>query len=99
MRPLLALVAAGLTTAAAVLVLRPPPLVAPQTSAAFLDRMDTDDSGSVSAAEYARVSDGLVEFAVLDSDGSGALELWEVEQLLLRISPDTPQPTLLPRVR
>lgn len=99
MKSILAGLAVLLVIAAAVVVVRPPPLTAPQATAAFLARMDADGSGSVSASEYARVSDNIVDFAVFDTDSSGALEAWEVEQMLLRISPDTPQPTLLPRVR
>lgn len=99
MKRIYAGLAVVLTLTAAAVVARPPPLTVPQTTAAFLARMDTDGSGSISPAEYAQVSDNIVEFGILDTDHSGALEAWEVEQMLLRISPDTPQPTLLPRVR
>ena len=99
MSRLLLVLALGMVGLAGWRLLQPPQLLAPQTSAAFLARMDTDGSGDVSEAEYARVSDGIVGFATFDTDGSGALEVWEVEQLLFRISPDVPQPALLPRVQ
>ncbi|MFT5682609.1 MAG: hypothetical protein ACI8RZ_003531 [Myxococcota bacterium] len=99
MRAILVLLAAAVTVLAIALILRPPPLEAPQATAAFLARMDADGSGSVSEAEHQRMSDNIVSFTIFDTDGSGELETWEVEQMLLRVSPDTPQPALLPRVR
>jgi hypothetical protein len=98
MRWVIVLLAALITAAAVVNVLRPPALVAPQAAAALLARMDADGSGTVSPEEYRRCSDGIVDFSIYDIDGSGALTDWEVEQILFRISPDTPQPNLLPRV-
>ncbi len=99
MRWLLLTLAVLISAAAVGNVLRTPSPQSPEVADAFLARMDHDGSGSVSPEEYRQVSDGIVEFAIFDLDGSGALTAWEVEQMLARISPDTPQPALLPRVR
>jgi hypothetical protein len=50
-------------------------------------------------AEYARVGDGVVSFAVADLDGSGSLDARECEALLLYVSPLAPQKNYLPMVR
>ena len=98
MKPVIILVVLLLTAAALVIALRPPTPLAPATTLAFLSQMDTDGSGTVSPEEYRRISDQVVDFSIFDADDSGALDTWEVEQMLFRISPDVPQPALLPRV-
>ena len=99
MKPVLMMTAGLLSVAALVLIFSPTAADNPVTAQAFLARFDADGNGTVSEAEYQHTSDGLVAFDIFDLDDNSVLTDWEVEQMLLRISPDTPQPALLPRVR
>lgn len=47
-----------------------------------LDRVDTDHDGTISAAEYERVAFNAPTFAVADVDGSGGIDVGELEVLL-----------------
>ena len=71
----------------------------PESAARFLAVLDDDGDGRVSVAEYARHSDGELGFEIVDADGSGALEAWELELVLTSVSPLQPQQNLLQRVR
>jgi hypothetical protein len=95
----LGLIALLLSSAAVLLAHRPPTPRHPASAGALLMVLDDDGDGSVGPDEYARHSDGELPLAVLDADGSGALELWELDLALSSISPLQPQRNLLPRVR
>lgn len=89
-------VAVLLVIAGAVLVQRPEP-VAPQAAAALAAVLDPAGDG-VDAADYERASDGVVPFELVDLDGSGRLEDWELDVMLRGHSPLVPQPNRLPQV-
>ncbi|HJN74863.1 MAG TPA: hypothetical protein QGF58_13100 [Myxococcota bacterium] len=75
---------------------RPTPR-APRAAADLAAVIDADRDG-VDAADYERVSDGIVPFELVDLDGSGELEAWELDVLLRTQSPLVPQPNRLPQV-
>ena len=88
-----------LTAGAIAWVLRTPAPANPELTAAFMAPLDVDGNGELSLLEYARVDEGRLPMSLLDLDGSGALEPWEIEQAMLRLSPSIPQQNLLPMVR
>lgn len=99
MRWALAAASALLAAGAIGWTLRTPAPADPALTAAFMAPLDVDGDGSISLLEYARADDGRLPMSILDLDGSGALEPWEVEQAMLRLSPSIPQQNLLPMVR
>lgn len=93
----LLLVAAALSGLASWRFVREP---APSRQALdLLALVDEDGDGRVSAAEYERVTDGELPLKVADADGSGWLEGWEVEAMLLHLSPLRPSMSRVPRAR
>ena len=95
----IAAAAVGLSLGAVALCLRTTAPAHPRGAADFMAALDSDADELVSRLEYERVSDGVLPFATLDADHSGALDLWELELILTSISPLLPQQNLLPRVR
>lgn len=85
-----------LVCAGGVLLTRPAPK-APQAAADLAAVLDADGDG-VDAGDYARVSDEVVPFELVDLDGSGQLEDWELDVLIRTQSPLVPQPNRLPQV-
>ena len=90
-------VAALLTLGAPLVLLRDPGLHAPRTTRVLMARLDADGDGQVSRAEHDRVSMGEPPFETLDLDGSGALELWEVDALLVLVNPNFSRKNLVDR--
>ena len=58
-----------------------------QAAQDLIARIDGDGDARLDPDEVARVSDGVLAFAVLDLDGSGWLEPWEVDAMLHHLSP------------
>lgn len=91
-------VAVALFGVAAALATRSPAPRAPQAAADLAAVLDRDGDG-VDAADYARVSDGVVPFTTVDLDGDGVLSPLELDRILATQSPLVPQPNRLPQVR
>ncbi|MFT5684147.1 MAG: hypothetical protein ACI8RZ_005088 [Myxococcota bacterium] len=76
------------TTAAALRVLwLPPPPKHPEVAASFLAVLDGDRDGVVSEAEYVAAADQTLPFPLADIDGDGVLRAWELEVVLVSLSP------------
>lgn len=82
---LLLVVAVGLFGGAVWRVVREPD--GSQEAKDFIALVDRDGDGRIGPAEYARVSTDELPMEVLDMDGSGALDAWEVEAVIAYISP------------
>jgi len=54
---------------------------------AFVDALDGDGDGVISKAEYTAVSDRKLPFSMVDIDSDGVLRAWELEVLLVSLSP------------
>ncbi len=63
----------------------------------LLTLVDQDGDGVINAAEYARVGDGELPLPVVDANGSGVLEPWEVDLLIRHVSPLRPSMSWIPR--
>ena len=87
--PTLALLgtAIGTTTLARALLLTPPPAQHPEVAAAFLDALDADRDGAISASEYTSAADQTLPFSLADIDNDGTLRAWELEVVLVSLSP------------
>lgn len=91
-----AILCAGATLAVS---LTPPTPAHPIAADDLMTTLDDDGDGVLSQDEYRVHSDGELPFAILDADGSLALERWELDLALSHISPLQPQQNLLQRVR
>ena len=80
-------IALGTTAGAIALLLTPPPAQHPEVAAAFLDVLDADRDGEVSASEYTAAADQTLPFALADIDNDGTLRAWELEVILVSLSP------------
>ena len=73
-------------------VLAEPRPRSPEVARVMLHKMDADQDGRVSPAEYEQVSDGLLVFENLDLNQDGSLALWEVDVLVRRVNPTILRP-------
>ncbi|MDG1482279.1 MAG: hypothetical protein P8R54_22000 [Myxococcota bacterium] len=80
-------IALATTTGAIALLLTPPPAQHPEVAAAFLDVLDADRDGGISAAEYTAAADQTLPFSLADIDRDGMLHAWELEVILVSLSP------------
>ncbi|MBM4393594.1 MAG: hypothetical protein FJ090_20915 [Deltaproteobacteria bacterium] len=95
LRALLVVSALGLTGVAVQRLGRVPE--GTQAARDLLRFVDPDADGEVSRAEFDRVSDGELPFAVADMDGSGKLEPWEIDVLITYVSPSRASMSWVPR--
>lgn len=83
----IAALAVGLCAWAIWIALRPPAPKYPAQTGAMMARLDANGDGRLDAQEYARLGQPGVPLAIFDADGSGALELVELEVMLLGVDP------------
>ena len=58
-----------------------------EVAEAFLDAIDANHDGVVSEREYTLVSTQSVPFSMVDIDEDGVITAWELEVLLVSLSP------------
>lgn len=75
------------TAVAIMLPLLPAPPQHGEVATAFLDALDDNHDGAISEAEYQAVADDTLPFSVVDIDADGVVRAWELEVVLVSLSP------------
>lgn len=94
---LLLAVGLGGVGAAGARLMQTPSAADPALVARALGVLDLNGDGVLDEAEYMAVSDRRAPMAVVDGDGSGQLEAFEIEALLLTVDPTVAWPNDLPQ--
>lgn len=97
LRGLLLAGAVALLGVAAWRLVREPP--ASQEARDLVAFIDQDGDGRIGPDEYTRVTEGELPMRVVDADGSGWLEPWEVDAVITYVSPLRASMSWVPRAR
>ncbi len=77
----------------------PPSVSYPILVKDFQSKMDFNGDGGVDEAEFQRVAPGTFAFETIDLNKNGLVDDFEVERLIVNISPQMPSKNRLPRVQ